>query len=159
MIPLLMKTPAFDLSLDELKQNYLKLQRQVHPDKFSQKSLREQALADAQATALNNAYTTLKDPLSRAIYLLSLKNIQIHDTTKSNPEFLLKVMQEWESVEDATTPAELQELNQQNQERITLLLSQLKQAFDNQDYEKFKEWTIELKYWTSLKEFIINRSD
>lgn len=56
----------------ELKKRFRNIQANVHPDKFSLRSNREQELADQHSSFLNNAYKILKDPLSRAEYLLKI---------------------------------------------------------------------------------------
>ena len=54
-----------------LDRAYFALQRQWHPDRFVAKPAAERARASTEAAALNDAYRTLKDPLSRAVYLPS----------------------------------------------------------------------------------------
>ncbi len=63
---------TFDLDLKKMKQIYYNKQMQYHPDKhvhLASSFSKEQI--NAYSNELNIAYSTLKDPLSRAIYLLS----------------------------------------------------------------------------------------
>ena len=60
---------ALDLEPASLDKAYFALQRQWHPDRFVAKPAEERARASTEAAALNDAYRTLKDPLSRAVYL------------------------------------------------------------------------------------------
>ena len=69
----------FDIPLDELEHNYKKLQRMMHPDKFSTASDEEKHFSAEQAALINRAYATLKDPLSRGSHLLSLLTEQDED--------------------------------------------------------------------------------
>lgn len=55
-----------------LDRRYFERQRLLHPDRFATRTARERALSQQQATAVNEAYETLKDPLRRADYLLLL---------------------------------------------------------------------------------------
>lgn len=50
---------------------FKQLQRQIHPDLFSQKSKAEQVYSDAQSSLLNKAYQTLLQPHLRAKYMLN----------------------------------------------------------------------------------------
>lgn len=55
---------SFDLKLDQLDSKYFALQKQSHPDSNN--------LDDFSSALLNTAYKILKNPVSRAEYLLSL---------------------------------------------------------------------------------------
>jgi molecular chaperone HscB len=83
--------PGFDIDLQALAARYRELQRQVHPDRFASGSEQERLLSVQQATQVNEAYQTLKSPLSRARYLLALRGITLneHDTTME-PLFLME---------------------------------------------------------------------
>lgn len=61
----------FNLDPKQLEQRYKQLQWQFHPDKASQRPPEEQARAAEHATAINHAYSVLKDPLARATYMVS----------------------------------------------------------------------------------------
>jgi molecular chaperone HscB len=64
------------------KQFYAK-SRQLHPDRFASKSREEQESATEQSSLLNDAYRTLKDPIARTKYLLSLEGVQLEEQSKS----------------------------------------------------------------------------
>jgi molecular chaperone HscB len=73
------------LALDVLaleKQFYV-LSRRLHPDRFASKPVVEQEVALAQSSLLNDAYRTLKDPISRTQYLLSLEGIELEEQSKA----------------------------------------------------------------------------
>ena len=54
---------------------YRQIQSQVHPDRFAQASDTEKRLALQWATHANEAYQTLKHPISRGRYLLQLAGV------------------------------------------------------------------------------------
>ncbi len=56
-----------------LENAYRRLQTEVHPDRFASGSEQEKRLALQSSARVNEAYRALKDPVSRAQYLLSLK--------------------------------------------------------------------------------------
>src|SRR5262247_1291884 len=105
--------PDFDLDLDAIEKRYLGFQRAIHPDRFATKPARERALAEQQAVALNEAYETLKDPLRRAAYLLSLKGIDASvskDETVRDPELLMEAMEAREALTGADTVEKVEKL-------------------------------------------------
>ena len=71
----------FTLDADDLADRYRRLQKLAHPDRFAAHSKAQQRLALSMAGRLNDAYATLKKPLSRAAYLLSLQQINVFDET------------------------------------------------------------------------------
>jgi molecular chaperone HscB len=72
------------LQLDEerLEQEFYKLSRKLHPDVYSRASEREQQWSLEKTSQLNDAYRTLKDPISRTEYLLMLEGIQLEEQSK-----------------------------------------------------------------------------
>jgi len=64
----------FEIDADLLVHRYRDLQRVLHPDKYVNASDQERRMAMQQAAHVNAGYQTLKDPLARARYLLSLED-------------------------------------------------------------------------------------
>jgi len=96
--------PTFDLDMAELERQYFGFQRRLHPDRFAAKSSKEKVLSQSQATALNEAYETLKDPLKRAACLLGLLGRPVDMTacgTISDPELLMEQMEKREAIAEA----------------------------------------------------------
>ena len=58
------------------------MSRKLHPDRFAAKPLTEQEAALAQASLLNDAYRTLKEPVARTAYLLKLEGIEIEEQSQ-----------------------------------------------------------------------------
>jgi molecular chaperone HscB len=65
--------PAFELDAGTLAERYRELQRIVHPDRFANASPQERRLAVQGSSHVNEAFETLRNPLSRARYLLALR--------------------------------------------------------------------------------------
>jgi molecular chaperone HscB len=57
--------------------------RKLHPDRFAARPLAEQEAALAESSRLNDAYRTLKDPIARTQYLLSLEGIELEEQSKT----------------------------------------------------------------------------
>src|SRR5678815_5907198 len=65
----------FRLDAAALDRAYQELQSEVHPDRYATAGETEQRLALQASARVNEAYRTLKDPVARAQYLLSLRGI------------------------------------------------------------------------------------
>jgi len=61
---------GFTIDKAEIKARFLKLQRALHPDKFTLKSLEEQEYSAQASSQVNEGFKTLTDSLSRALYLV-----------------------------------------------------------------------------------------
>jgi molecular chaperone HscB len=60
--------------------------RKLHPDRFASKPAAEQDAALAASSRLNDAYRTLKDPILRTQYLLSLEGVELEEQSKAATE-------------------------------------------------------------------------
>ncbi len=69
------------LTLDTaaLERDFYKLSRKLHPDLYARKSAEEQAWSLRRSSLLNDAYRTLKDPVTRTAYLLKLEGVRVED--------------------------------------------------------------------------------
>ena len=87
----------------ELVGRYRELQRVVHPDRYANATEQEQRLSLQQTTRINEAFETLKNPVTRAQYLLSLHGIdmQAEKETTRNTAFLMEQLQLREELENA----------------------------------------------------------
>ncbi|MDY6992947.1 MAG: Fe-S protein assembly co-chaperone HscB, partial [Pseudomonadota bacterium] len=56
---------SFEIDRDDLGQKYRQLQQSNHPDNFAQATEAERRLAMQKSTHINEAFHTLKDPMSR----------------------------------------------------------------------------------------------
>ena len=59
----------------DLEQRYRALSRQLHPDYFQNASAAERRLSLERSSYLNDAYRTLRNPISRIEYLLKLEGL------------------------------------------------------------------------------------
>jgi len=60
---------------EALEKSFYAQSRKLHPDRFAAKSAEEQDAALASSSRLNDAYRTLKDPILRTQYLLTLQGV------------------------------------------------------------------------------------
>jgi molecular chaperone HscB len=57
--------------------------RKLHPDRFAARPAAEQEAALAESSRLNDAYRTLKDPIARTQYLLSMEGVELEEQSKT----------------------------------------------------------------------------
>lgn len=133
--------PSFDLNTQQLSDRYRELQREYHPDRHAHKGEREQRIA-VQATAhLNQAFDTLKNPLSRAQYLLQIRGVETGEESRRQLPgmFLMQQMELRESLveaADADDPfAELERLESEAKELEASEYSQFNAALAADDLE------------------------
>jgi molecular chaperone HscB len=90
------------------------LQAEVHPDRHAHLPDNERRRAMQGALRVNEAFSTLKKPLTRAQYLLELAGVDDGATTNTAmaPEFLMEQMEWREAVEEARTAADDDALEQ-----------------------------------------------
>lgn len=126
-------------ALDEasLQQKFIALNRHVHPDRHTDDSPEVQQLSLAMAAAVNDAYRTLKDPATRAAYLLELLGGKSSAADKSVPDgFLNTTMMMQEELADAKAAgntAEVARLRTVLQNQNDGLMQRIRALFD--DYE------------------------
>ena len=71
------------LDLVALEKAFYAQSRKLHPDRFASKPQAEQEAALAASSALNDAYRTLRSPIARTEYLLSLEGIQLEEQSRA----------------------------------------------------------------------------
>lgn len=100
----LFNLPAtLDIDKQQLSQSYQTLQKLTHPDKFASGTDQQKRIALQKNAQLNDAYSVLKHPLSRAQHLLALRGIEINgeQQTMQDNAFLMQQMEWREALEDA----------------------------------------------------------
>jgi molecular chaperone HscB len=99
---------GFDLDAGELSQRYRELQRRIHPDKYAAGSDAERRASMQLTTLVNEAYQTLRDPVRRARYLLSLGGVESGEDTDTamDPAFLMEQMELRETLSEVRALSE-----------------------------------------------------
>jgi molecular chaperone HscB len=147
--------PGFDLEPKELDRLYFARQRQLHPDRFRAKTAREQAFAQGQAADLNEAYETLRDPLSRAVFLLKRAGRRIDDSdgvTVHDKALLMEAMEAREALSEAEDAGAVEALMAQAQADADAVTKELSELFRSQDLDRAVRATLRLKYLRKLAE-------
>ena len=149
-------SPQFELDSQTLAETYRGLQMQFHPDKFAAHPDGERLQAVQVAARINDAYTTLKLPLNRAEYLLSLQGVELNaeQQTLKDPLFLMQQMEWREQLEELAEAAAVltammafeQELQQATGDYYAELSAQLAHA----DWQAAADTVRKLKFMTKL---------
>lgn len=133
---------SYDIDSKQLQCRYRELLREVHPDRFAASSDGERRLAVQFSTHINEAYETLKSPVSRAHYLLSLHDIDIdpQQTIGNDPAFLMHQMSLREQLMDLRgkeNPEQaLDQLTSELEELIKHQCDAFKKSFAAKDYQQ-----------------------
>ena len=93
----------FALDQDALAAKIRELQSAAHPDRFAGGGAAQIRVAAQMSARVNEAAQTLRNPLSRAAYLLSLRGVLAFDETNTAmpPEFLMRQLEWREAAEEA----------------------------------------------------------
>jgi len=144
----------------QLEQQYRALQTLVHPDRSTHLSDAEQRVAMQRATLVNEAYQTLRKPIRRARYLLSLYGVDTQEETNTAmPMDFLMAQMEWrEAVVDAQQSrdvAALEQLEARMQRETKELEAQLVVKIDTEkNYVAAAELVRKLRFMEKLAEEI-----
>jgi molecular chaperone HscB len=71
------------IDLASLEKSFYAQSRKLHPDRFASKPQAEQDAALSASSQLNDAYRTLRDPIARTEYLLSLEGVQMDEQSRA----------------------------------------------------------------------------
>ena len=132
------------------------MQRDIHPDRYASATEAERRLALQSSARVNEAYRALKDPVSRAQYLLSLQGIDaLRETdTAVSPDFLQAQLERRESIAEARAEgdaARLDALLGEARVDITALETKLADDFDkNHALEVARQDVRELRFLTKV---------
>lgn len=143
----------FDVDAADLDRRYFALQRQLHPDRFASRSARERAVSQSQAVALNEAYEILKDPLSRAEYMLRLNGVDVNPdgcNTVRDPTLLMEQMERREALAEAATREAIEKIAAETRRELERGLATTAKAFEKHDLEAAEVEVTRLKYLSKL---------
>ncbi len=149
----------FALDPARLEQRYRELQTRVHPDRFAAGSEAERRVAMQWATRANEAYRTLRDPLSRARYLLHLKGYDTDEESNTSmpADFLMQQMEWREAVAEASAGKDASALARLRGDiagERAAMLRQLAHALDEAEYGAACALVRKLRFLEKLDEEI-----
>ena len=148
---------AYDVNLNQVQQHYMDLQKQVHPDKFANGTDQEKRLSMQQTSWINEAQTTLKDPVLRAIYLLKLSGVDfsLENETTMDAAFLMQQLEmrgRLENIKDEADPLDrLDEIAKGVKTETAAMMEGFVQSFQNKQMDDAREWIRKLQFMQKAK--------
>ena len=116
---------TFAVDATTLSTRYRDLQAATHPDRFVNGTDAEKRIAMSRTVDINQAYTTLKDPVRRALHLLELVGVDGLDekNTSMPADFLMEQIDWRESLADARLKEDEDRLGEMAGELVSTLAS------------------------------------
>ena len=155
----------FRVSVSDLEATYRSLQSQYHPDRAASLSDAEKRLALQAATQVNAAFQTLKSPVARARYLLSLSGVDTQEETNTAmpTDFLMQQMEWRESIAEARAGKQVDSLEALSRElasEAAALVTMLAGLIDDkQDYERAAQAVRKLRFMEKLEHEVSDAID
>lgn len=138
--------------LNQLKDKNRELQQLVHPDRFASSSDEEKRLAMQKTSLINQAYNTLKDPVQRLQYMLSLQGLDMNAETDTSMDgaFLMEQMELREQIADVRSSAdpldELDTIASDLKNKKATLIDAFGQSYDRGEYDTGREIVRKLQF-------------
>lgn len=146
--------PRFSIDLNSLERAFRQLQSEMHPDKHASHTQSEQRLALQQSTLINDGYQTLRNPTSRAQFLINLSGKTETAQALSN-SFLMAQMEWREAIEEAVASRDvivLEALAKRLKHKITLQVNELAATLDLQgDFAAAELRVNKLRFYEKLR--------
>lgn len=166
----------FDIDREKLNSNYHEIQKSIHPDNYANSSALERRISVQKAAQVNDALQTLKSPLPRSIYLLSLYGIELDENdTAIDPAFLMEQMELRESLSQVVVKddpfAELDKILNDVKSRIKMIIADLSSRFQqllSNQYEqleqqkllqKIKAQVLKMQFLNRVHEECLNKEE
>lgn len=138
----------FGLDAAALDRAYRDLQRAVHPDRFAGASDAQKRLALQASAQANEAYRTLRDPVARAEYMLSLRDAGADGETDTRlpVAFLTRQLERREAAEEASDAHDVRVLSalvddvRREADELAVEVARLLDGGDCDAQRRVREW-------------------
>lgn len=148
----------FDVDGSLLATQFRELQRRFHPDNFVTASERDRLLSVQKAAQINDAFQTLKNPVSRAEYMLAERDEDIRGEQKTlqDMDFLMQQMELREALEaisECVDPeSALADFEQQATKMYQQQLHKLAQLLNQENWFEAADAVRKLKFIVKLRD-------
>lgn len=146
----------YAIDATSLSTRYQDLQRQFHPDKFASHPQADQLAALQQSATINQAWQTLRHPLNRAEYLLSLHGFDLANEqhTVRDTAFLmeqLELREELDEIERAGDEDRLTGFATRIQALYRSRHQQMVEELDSEAWDKAADTVRKLRFLDKLQ--------
>lgn len=137
---------TFNIDEMQLEENYIQMQKFFHPDKNIKNKGAIKDFAQ-KSSMLNAAFDTLRDPLKRTVYLLSLYNVSLNlETAIAKPEILMNQMEKMESLSRISSKEQISAIYRLTNMDLRMIVLDMERALKQKNFEKAKELAVGVKY-------------
>ena len=147
----------FQLDTSELASRHRELMSRFHPDKHVQSDGLNKKQVAQMAALLNESYTTLKSPIKRAAYLLSLVGLADSETSNDGA-FLMQQLELREKVEQASEAEDpflaLDQARDMAKQTESELYQEFEKSYVAEQYTEARAAWVKLKFFTRLHDQI-----
>ncbi|MEH0742721.1 co-chaperone HscB [Vibrio cholerae] len=147
----------FNLDGSLLSSQFRELQKRFHPDNFASGSERDRLMAVQKASEINDAYHVLKNPISRAEYILQQQGVDIRSEqqTMQDPMFLMEQMELREELEEMSQSGDVEAALFDFDAKVSRMhqqqLESMQQQLDEQRWIEAADSVRKLKFIAKLK--------
>ncbi|MGY2576111.1 co-chaperone HscB [Vibrio sp. C8] len=140
-----------------LSSQFRELQKRFHPDNFATASERDRLMSVQKTAEINDANQTLKSPISRAEYLLSLNGVELRgeQQTLQDPMFLMEQMELREELEAITDNSDAEsalfDFDSKVEKMYKQHLIQVEQELNSEQWSTAADTVRKLKFIAKLK--------
>ncbi|MGX9418851.1 co-chaperone HscB [Vibrio sp. RC27] len=155
----------FSLDGSFLASQFRELQKRFHPDNVATGSEKEKLAAVQKASEINDAYQVLKNPITRAEYMLAINGVDIRgeQQTMQDPEFLMQQMllrEELEEIESSSdVEAALFDFDGKVGEQYKAMLKAVAVELEESQWNQAASTVRKLKFIAKLKDEVARVED
>ncbi|SFQ94588.1 molecular chaperone HscB [Enterobacter sp. kpr-6] len=147
---------SYHLDTQALAARFQDLQRQYHPDRFASGTAAEQLAAVQHSANINQAWHTLRHPLTRAEYLLSLHGFDLasEQHTVRDTAFLmeqLELREELDDIEQEKDEARLEAFIARAKSQFDARLAQMVEQLDSEAWDAAADTVRKLRFLDKLR--------
>ncbi|KAL5109749.1 Iron-sulfur cluster co-chaperone protein HscB [Taenia crassiceps] len=160
--------PSMRIDPNELSRKKRKLQMVFHPDKFARSTKEEKEIATTVSTQINDAFTVLSNPITRAEYILTLNGnpCSSDDVAVTDTAFLADVFEVSEHVDDLAEMVKTEECKQTLERVLAALyaivmtrwgreMDQLTRFIEAANWDAAHQTISRLRYYERLKKRLL----
>lgn len=134
-----------EVDVKQLQEKNRELQQKYHPDKFAGGSDEDKRQAMQITSLINQAFNSLKDPVLRLQYLLSLKGVDMNAETDTSMDgaFLMEQMELREDIANVRSTSDpldsLDTMSSDLKNKLSGLITDFAQFYDQDALDKSRE--------------------